>query len=95
MAGDHAQQRRLAGAVGVDRTDNAAGRQTDTEIIDQDPIIVGLVHVIQLNHDVAQSGARRNVDLEVLAHLLGFLAQQPLMADTRACPLAWRARGAM
>src|SRR6202011_2985108 len=34
LPGDHAEQRGLAGAVGADHADNAAGRQLEGEVVD-------------------------------------------------------------
>ena len=42
LAGQHAEQRRLAGAVGTDDADNAAGRQLEGKIVDQQPVAIGL-----------------------------------------------------
>jgi hypothetical protein len=42
LAGDHPEQRRLAGAVGADDADNAAGRQLERQIVDQQPVAIAL-----------------------------------------------------
>jgi hypothetical protein len=38
LAGDHAEQRRLAGAVRADDADDAARRQLEAEVVDQQPV---------------------------------------------------------
>ena len=42
LPGDHAEQRRLAGAVGADDADDAAARQVEGQILDQQVVAVGL-----------------------------------------------------
>jgi hypothetical protein len=38
LAGDHPEQRRLAGAVRADDADNAARRQLERQVVDQQPV---------------------------------------------------------
>jgi hypothetical protein len=42
LPGDHAEQRRLAGAVRADDADDAAGRQLERQIVDQQPVAIAL-----------------------------------------------------
>ena len=46
LAGQHAEQRGLARAVGADDADNAAGRQLEGKIVDQQPVAIGLVQAL-------------------------------------------------
>ena len=46
-AGDHAEQRRLADAVGPDQPDHAAGRERKRDVIERDGALVALRDVFQ------------------------------------------------
>ena len=46
------------------------------EIFDQQPVAIGLRDILEIDHHIAQARAGRNVDLQILAALLGFLVQQ-------------------
>src|ERR1700740_272320 len=48
LAGDHAEQRGLAGAVGADHADNAAGRQLEGEVLDQPAIAEALAEAFEI-----------------------------------------------
>src|SRR4249919_2821985 len=63
LAGDHLEQRRLAGAVGADNPNNRTRRDGQAEVVDQHPLAEALGHVLQLDHLVAQALARRDEDL--------------------------------
>ena len=63
LAGDHAEERGLAGAVGADDADDAAAREAEREVLDQQPVAVALAQVLGLDHDVAQPRAGRDDDL--------------------------------
>ena len=58
LAGDHAEQRGLARAVGTDHAHDAAAGQLERQIVDEQPVAVALAEVIGLDHDVAQAAAR-------------------------------------
>ncbi len=45
LAGDHAEQRRLAGAVRADDADDAARRQAEGEVFDQQAVAIALVEM--------------------------------------------------
>ena len=60
---EHAEQRGLARAVRPDDADDAAGRQAEGKIVDQEPFAVALAQLLDLDHEVAEPRARRNVDL--------------------------------
>jgi hypothetical protein len=57
LAGDHAEQGRLAGAVRADDADDAAGRQQERQVLDQQPVAEALVHLVRLDHQVAEARA--------------------------------------
>jgi len=63
LAGDHAEQCGLAGAVGSDDADNAAGRQPEGQIVDQEIVAEALLEVIEIDHVVAEAFGHRNRDL--------------------------------
>ena len=63
LAGQHAEQRRLAGAVRADDADDAARRQLEGEVVDQQAIAVGLAEALDVDDVVAQPLAGRNDDL--------------------------------
>ena len=42
LAGDHAEQRRFAGAVRADDADDGAGRHVEAEVVDQQAVAEGL-----------------------------------------------------
>src|SRR5262245_17994980 len=63
IADDHAEQRGLAGAVRPDYADNAARRQLEGEIVDQQLFAEALVQLIGFDHDIAETGPGRNGDL--------------------------------
>src|SRR5215468_1102659 len=50
LVGDHAKQRGLAGAVGANDADNAAGRQLEAEIVDQLTLAVAFAQPLEINH---------------------------------------------
>ena len=55
LAGDHAEQRGLAGAVRADHADDAGRRQREGEVVDEQAVAVALVDVLGLDHDVAEA----------------------------------------
>ena len=84
LAGDHAKQRGLAGAVRADDADDRAGRNLDAEIVDQQALAVALRHVLELDHAVAQAFGDRDEDLLRLVALLLLVRAQLIEArDTR------------
>ena len=42
LADDHAEERRLAGAVGADDADDAAARQVEVQVLDEQVVAVAL-----------------------------------------------------
>ena len=66
LAGDHPEQRRLAGAVRADHADDPGRRQREREVLEQQPVAEALRDVLRLDHDVAEPRPRRNVDLDLV-----------------------------
>src|SRR5215472_5599992 len=79
LAHDHAEEGRLAGTVGADDADDAAGRQAEIEIVDQEPFAEGLAQMLGGDHEVAQPRARGNADLAGLGLLLAALREELLI----------------
>jgi hypothetical protein len=73
LARDHAEQGGLAGAVGADHTDDAAGGQVETEVVDQQPYRRTLGQALGLDDQVAEARPGGNEDLDLVAVLLAVL----------------------
>src|SRR6266446_4977259 len=67
---DHAKQRGLAGAVGPDDADDAAGRQAQIQIVDQQAVAIALAQLLGHDDEIAQPRAGRNADLARVGLLL-------------------------
>ena len=95
LAGDHAKQRRLAGAVGADHADDAGARQVEGRGLDQQPLAEALAQVASTRqHLLAQARARRDVDLDLVELDVALLGDQLLVArqtrlGLRALPLGF------
>ena len=76
LAGHHAEQRRLAGAVRADDADDAAARQREVQIVDQQLVAVRLPQIARLDDEVAEPWAWLNVNLDVLDLLRRVLPEQ-------------------
>ncbi|CAJ7141519.1 Uncharacterised protein [Burkholderia pseudomallei] len=84
LAGQHLEQRRLAGAVRADDADDRAGRDLEVQVVDQQAVAERFADVLELDHFIAEAVADRNEDFLRLVALLVFLAVQFLEArDTR------------
>ena len=86
LADEHAEQRGLARAVGADDADDAAGRQREVEVFDEEPIAVALGDLVGLDDEVAETRARRDRDLHLLLALLrrlGFGDELVVRRDAR------------
>src|ERR1700733_2256569 len=57
---DHAEQRRLAGAVRADDADDAARWQLEVELVDQQVVAIRLAQILRLDHQAAQARTRRD-----------------------------------
>src|SRR5205823_367558 len=73
LAGDHAEERRLAGAIGADDADDTAGRQPEAQFLDQEIITEPLPDPIGLDDEVAEPRSGRQDDLCGLGRLLAAL----------------------
>ena len=75
LPGDHPEQRRLAGAVRADHADDAAARQREVEVVDQQQCRRSpSCRLARLDDDVAEARAGRDVDLDLLDLLRRFFA---------------------
>ena len=74
--GDHFKEGGLAGAVGADHADNAAGGQAEGHVFHQQPFAVGLAHLIGRDDHVPQPGAGGDEELQVLFPGFGLLGKQ-------------------
>ena len=66
LAGDHPQQRGLAGAVRTDHADDPAAGQVEAQVVDQHAVAVGLAQAVRLDHVLAEPRAGRDVDLDLV-----------------------------
>ncbi len=80
LAGDHAEQRGLAGAVGTDDAHDAARRQLEGEIVDQEIVAEALGQALEVDHVLAEPLRHRDDDLGGLDAAVGGLLQQFLVA---------------
>jgi len=91
LALDHAEQRRLAGAVGADDADDGARGHLEAELVDQQPVAEALADGVEFEHLVAQAFGHRDEDFVGLVALLVFdvaqflEARQPRLALGLAC----------
>src|SRR6476660_8011534 len=65
LAHDHAEQRGLAGAVRPDHPDNAAGRQLEGEIVDEEAVAKAFADMLGLDDHIAEARPGRNGDLRL------------------------------
>src|SRR3954451_16392648 len=79
LARYHVEQRRLAGAVRADHADDAARRQAEIEILDQQPVAEPLADMLGLDDEIAEPGARRQHDLRRFGRLLAALRDQRII----------------
>src|SRR5262249_45223673 len=80
LFGDQAEQRRLAGAVRADHADDAARRQLEGEVLEQEILAIGFRESIGLDDVLAESLGDRNDDLRRLQRLLGRFRDELLVA---------------
>ena len=73
LAHDHAEERGLACAVRADHADDAARREDEVEVVDQQPLAEALLHAGGVDHLVAQAGPRRDGQLDLVGPPLGRL----------------------
>ena len=84
LPGDHPQQRRLAGAVGSDHAHDAAARELEAEVVDEQAVAVGLAQPFGLDHEIAEPGTGRDVNLDLVELDVAVLGQQRLVG-VQAC----------
>ena len=78
-AGDHLEQRGLAGAVRADHADDAAGRQLERQVVDQQPVAEALAELVGDDDGIAEARRRRDLDLGRVGRLLEAAGQQVLV----------------
>src|SRR6266516_4639773 len=79
LAGDHAEQRGLSGAVGADHPDDAARRQFEAQILDQQIVAIALGEPVGVDDVGAEPLRDRNDDLGGLRALVGALGDELLV----------------
>src|SRR5262245_23345706 len=80
LSDDHAKQRCLAGAVRPDHADDAAGRQAESEIVDQQVVAIALAQPLEVDHGLPQPLRDWNDDLRALRRLLRRLLHEIFVA---------------
>ena len=79
LAGQHPEERGLAGAVRPDHADYARRRQAEGDTLHQQPVAERLGHAFRLDHHVAQPRPRRDDDLGRVERPALALGQQLLI----------------
>src|SRR5262249_50718921 len=96
LVDDHAKQRRLAGTVRPDHADDAARRQAEGEIVDQQVVAIALAQCLEVDHGLPQPLHDRNDDLRALRRLVRRLLHEIFVALVPRLrlrlPRAWRSR---
>src|SRR5262249_54770616 len=80
LLGDHAEQGRLAGAVRTDDADDAAGRQLEGELVDQEIVAEAFAQALEVDDVLAEPLGDRDDDLRRGRTLLCRLGEQLLIA---------------
>ena len=75
LADDHAEQRRLAGAVGADDADDAAARKVEVQVFHQQVVAIALAHTFGPDHDVAEVRPRRDLQDQLVLTFFVLLAR--------------------
>src|SRR6202158_2048104 len=78
-AGDHAEQRGLASAVGADHADDAARRQFEAQVLDQQIVAVALGQTVGVDDVRAEPLRARNDDRRGLRALVRALGDELLI----------------
>src|SRR5690606_11775388 len=76
LPGDHAEEGGLAGAVRADDADNAAGRQLEGEVVDQQAIAEALRQPLEIHDVVTEPLGDGNDDLRRTGRLVGGLLDE-------------------
>src|SRR5690606_33525317 len=95
LAGDHLEERGLAGAVGADDAADRARRHDEAQVVDEQAVAEALGDVLELDHRVAQALARRDEDLVGLVALLVLDRLQLLQARQARLALGAAALGVL
>src|SRR5665811_599034 len=74
LLGHHAQESGLSRPARTDDPDDRTGRDAGAEVLQENTIAVGFTYLFKLDDHISQTGARRDVDLPILAPLLILLA---------------------
>src|SRR3990170_2580982 len=84
LADDHAEERGLAGAVRADHADDAAWRQLEGEIVDEEAVAEAFADILRLDDHIAEARSRRNGDLRLAVGVAAGLRHQLVIGlDTR------------
>ena len=70
LAGDHAEERRLARTVRADHAHDPSGWEVERQVLDEEPVAEALLHPVGADDDVAEAGARGDVDLDTASSLV-------------------------
>ncbi|KMS64631.1 hypothetical protein BVRB_018280, partial [Beta vulgaris subsp. vulgaris] len=89
----HAEQRRLAGAVGADDADDGAGRHLEAQVVDQHAVAEALADVLELDDLIAQALGHGDEDLVRHVALLVLDVAQLLEAGQARLALGLAALG--
>src|SRR5690606_31143394 len=73
FTGNHAEQRRLAGAVRADDPDDGTGGDLEAQVVDQQALAVGLADVLEFDDIIAQALGHRYEDFLRFIALLVFV----------------------
>src|SRR5262249_36501661 len=93
FARDHAEERRLAGAVRAHHTDDACGRQRERQVLDEPPVAEAFLPGFGVDPEVAEPRTRRDVDLNLVELHVLLLGEQLLVgAEARLRLRVARAR---
>src|SRR5262249_60238166 len=87
LPGNHAEQRRLAGAVRTDHADDPAAREREVEVLDQEVVTVALFQPARFDHRIAEPRTGRDVDFGGLDFLRGVLLQEIFVRVEARLPL--------
>src|SRR5205085_11314432 len=76
LTGNHPEQCGLAGPVRADDADDAAGRQTKIQLLDQQVVAEAFSHLVRLDDEIAEPRPRRQHDLRGFGRLLAALRNE-------------------
>jgi hypothetical protein len=84
LAGELGDQRGFAGPVGADDADDAARRQAEIELVDEELVAEALAELLGHHDRVAQTRARGDLDLHAVGCPVALLGHQRVVGlDTR------------